>query len=108
MVTAEFAVGLLGVLPLMFSLIAMTAVAANQVKLVEAARTGARVVARGESESTARATVDQVVPGAEVTFSRAAGLLEVRVHRRIDGPGLLPHLTLRARAVTPLEASDAP
>ncbi len=104
MVTAEFAVGLLAVVPLVLSLVALTGIGASQVQVVEAARTGARLLARGEPESVARAQVSAILPGADVSIDRGAEGVSCEVSRRVGGQGLLPRFTLRASATTPLES----
>jgi Flp pilus assembly protein TadG len=105
MVTAEFAVGLLAVIPLLLSLVALTGIGATQVKVVEAARTGARLMARGESELVARDQVRAIVPAADVTTERDAGRVSFVVTQRVGGQGMLPVFTLRASAVSPVEGS---
>lgn len=105
MVTAEFAVGLLAVLPLMFAIIALTGAAAVQVKAVEAARTAARVLARGESQAAARDVVEQVLPGSSVTISMDADTALVHVEQPIASIGIIPAFSVHAQAVTPVESS---
>lgn len=106
MVTAEFAVGLLAVVPLLLSLVALTGIGATQVKLVEAARTGARLLARGEPDATAREQVRAIVPGADIAIDHAADRVSFEVRQRVGGQGVLPAFTLRASAVTPMEESS--
>jgi hypothetical protein len=104
MVTAEFAVGLLAVVPLVLSLVALTGIGASQVQVVEAARTCARLLARGEPESVARAQVTAILTGADVSIERGTEGVSCEVSRRVGGQGLLPRFTLRATATTPLES----
>jgi hypothetical protein len=104
MVTAEFAVGLLAVVPLVLSLVALTGIGASQVQVVEAARTGARLLARGEPESVARAQVAVILPDAAMSIDRGSEGVSFEVSRRVGGQGMLPGFTLRASATTPLES----
>lgn len=106
MVTAEFAVGMLAVVPLLLSLVALTGIGATQVKLVEGARTGARLLARGESDTTARAQVRAIVPSAEIAIDHDADRVSFEVRQEVGGQGVLPTFTLRASAVTPSEQTS--
>lgn len=103
MVTAEFAVTLLALIPLVLGLVALVALGATQVRLQEAARTGARLVARGESEVTAGQRVREVVPGADVSFDRGEDDVAITVRQRVGGVAALPWFTMRASARTPVE-----
>ena len=66
----------------------------TQLRCGEAARAGARAVARGEPPETVRAlTLEVAPPGAEVRLSLSGGLHRVRVEAPARGP-----LTLRLTA----------
>ena len=108
MVTAEFAIGLLAVVPVMLSLVVLTAATAGQVKAVEAARTAARVLARGQPEDDARRIVEEVLPLAQVDIARDQDRVEVVVRHTVGGFGVLPAFTLGGTAVTVLESPDGP
>ncbi len=105
MVTAEFAVGILAVIPVVLSLVLLVAAAAVQVQVLEAARTGARMIARGDDEVAVREQVTTAVPGAEVQVSEVDDKAEVSVSRAMGGIGLLPEFTVSATARTPVEDS---
>lgn len=113
LVTAETAV-LLPVLALLLAaaLWAVTAVA-GQARCLEAARDGARAVARGEQPSAVGAAVRRAVgPAATVRVQASGPLVSVQVTTRVRPLGLLAHLlpplTLRASAVTASEPASAP
>jgi hypothetical protein len=103
MVTAEFAVGLLAVVPLVLSLVALVAAGATQIQVQEAARTGARLLARGEGVATVQEQVRAVLPAAAVTVVDDGGFAVVDVRQPMGGRGLLPGFTLHAEARTPRE-----
>lgn len=103
MVTAEFAITLLAVVPVMLSLLLLTGAAAQQVQVVEAARTGARLLARGESEATAQNQIHSVLPDAQVEVERNARTVVVEVRQRIRPAGVLPEFTMVGNATTPIE-----
>lgn len=108
MVTAEFAVVVLAVLPVLLSVFALTALTAAHIKAVEAARSAARVLARGESEEQARRIVEQVLPRGQVDISTGPDGARVVVSQEFDGFTVLPAFTVRGVAVTPLETAYAP
>lgn len=103
MVTAEIAVGILAVVPLVLGLVALVAIGAAQVKAVEAARTGARLLARGESEQRVEQEVLSMSPRATVQIVRGGGQVVLEVRHEVGGFGVLPSFTLRASAATPVE-----
>lgn len=103
MVTAEFAVGLLAVVPLVLSLLALVVTGATQIRVQEAARTGARLLARGEGVETVQDHVRSVLPAASVTIVEDGGYAVVDVRQPVGGRGLLPTFTLHAQARTPHE-----
>ncbi len=103
MVTAEFAIGLLAVVPMVLSLVALIGVGATQVQVVEAARTGARLLARGETDAVARQQVAVIVPDADLRIERSTDLVVFEVTQWVGGQGLLPGFTVRAEATSPAE-----
>lgn len=103
MVTAEFAVGVLAVIPLVLSLVLLIAAAAVQVQVLEAARTGARMLARGDTEDAVRTQVMTAVPGARVEVVEEVDDAEVSVSRPMGGFGVLPAFTMSATVRTPVE-----
>lgn len=103
MVTAEFAVGILAVIPVVLSLVLLVASAAVQMQVLEAARTGARMVARGDAETVVREQVTVAVPGAQVAITEVDATAEVHVSRLMGGMGMLPQFTISATARTPVE-----
>jgi hypothetical protein len=103
MITAEFAVGLVAVVPVLLALVALLGVGIQQVRLVEAARSGARMLARGDSVADVRTQVQTDLPGTEVAVRTEAHSVRVEVSRTVAGQGLLPGFTLRTQARAPRE-----
>ena len=109
-VTAELALGLPLVLAVTVGLVWLLAAASAQIRVVDAARESARSVARGDSESEARAVASQIAPaGAKVQVAIAGGRVSVTTSAEIEGPGGLfdffPGVTVRSEAVALLEES---
>jgi TadE-like protein len=99
-VTAEFAVALPAVLLLLAMLLAGAAAGVTQLRIEEAARAGARALARGEG-STAVAGIARRLAGDSATASVSAQgeWMEVTVTGRVGGPfGAVIPWTLTARA----------
>lgn len=94
MVTAELAVGLPAVALLAVLCAAVVTAAATHVRCLDAARSGARELARGEDPGVVRSLVAERAPeGALVRFVHLDGdLVAVQVHDRAGlwpgGPGL--------------------
>ena len=89
------------------------AAAAAQLRCVDAAGTGARALARGESPAAVSRAVAEVAPaGAAVSISRTGELavVEVRMTVRLPGPWPRagPGLVVGDRAVAALEDVGAP
>ena len=81
-------------------------VVGQQLQCIDAARTGARALARGESSALARAAAKRDAPdGAIVTLHEADGLavVEVRSAAGMPGPGG-PSVQIGSRAVAAMEA----
>lgn len=97
MFTAELAVGMLAVTPLVVALLMLVAAGSVQVRITEAARTGTRMLVRGESEQRVRDEIGAMLPAATVVIDREAGRSTVEVRQPVGGRGVLPGLTLRAQ-----------
>lgn len=107
-VTAELAVLAPFALAFVLLLLWVGSLGLTQVRLVDAAREGARVVARGEPERGAEALVRRLAPaGTEVRIREADGTVTVTVRHRSRAP--LPFATtvgsrmLTATAVAAVE-----
>jgi Flp pilus assembly protein TadG len=103
-VTAEAAV----VIPILLSVVLgsawLVALAATKVRVVDAAREVARVVARGEAEPVAVAHGRRVAPdGTRFSIRKAGGQVVVEASVGLTGPGglfaFLPALTVESEAV---------
>ena len=111
--TAELAVVLPAVVLLAASGVWAVAAAAAQLRCVDAAGTGARALARGETTAAVSLAVAEVAPaGAAVSVSRTGELavVEVRMTVRLPGPWPRagPGLVVGDRAVAALEDVGAP
>lgn len=107
-VTAELALGLPLVLAVTVGLVWLLAAASAQIRVVDAARESARSMARGDTESAARAVAQQIAPtGATIEVVVEGGRVAVTASAAVDGPGglfdFLPGVTVRSRAVAVLE-----
>ncbi|MBO2455521.1 pilus assembly protein [Actinomadura barringtoniae] len=110
--TAEIAVALPGLVLIMVAALWGVMVASVQLACTDAARSGARAAARGESLATVREVVAHAVPsGAKVQASRDAETAEVVVTVQVNAPGPsgLPPITVSAHAAAATEpgAADA-
>lgn len=103
MVTAEFAVGMLAVVPLLLALVGLTAAGVMAVQGQEAARVGARLLARGEAPTAVQAHMRSALPDAQVDIQMQSGMARVQVSQTVGGFGLLPEFTITGRAATPVE-----
>ena len=104
-VTAELVVALPVLLAVTLALVWLIGLGVGEVRVVDGAREGARAVARGDDEQTARRLAAEVAGvGATVRIDQADGRVVVTIERVVTGPvGLLGHLPavrLRATAVT--------
>lgn len=87
--TAETALLLPGLVAVLAFVLAALVAGGLQLRCVDAARAGARVAARGESAQAVAAAAVAVLPAASVTTgTTGAGLLQVRVTRQVEVPGL--------------------
>ncbi|MEV7133856.1 TadE family type IV pilus minor pilin [Arthrobacter sp. NPDC093128] len=108
-VTAEFAVALPAVLLLLALLLAGSAAGITQLRLEEAARAGARALARGEDAGAVDGIVRQLA-GASASSSIVAdgAWLSVTVSGRVSGPvGSMVPWTLSARAMARGETAES-
>ncbi len=81
------------------ALVWMLAFGIGQMKTTDAAREAARALARGDSEAEARALVEVVDPGAEVSIVQQQDRVVVTVTRAVAGPaGVFSTLGGRTRA----------
>ena len=107
-VTAELALALPLLLALTVCLVWLISLGAAQVRVVDASREAARVVARGDDPARASALARRVAPpGADVRISRTGGDVVVETSARVAPPlgvlGDLGAVTLRSRAVAAAE-----
>lgn len=98
--------GLLALVPIVLTLLVALLLGAEQVRIVESARTAARMVARGQTVLEAESLVQRTVPASTVEFDERGSDVAVTVTRQVEPVGLLPAWTLHATAVTPAEVSD--
>lgn len=103
MVTAELAIALLAVIPLLMSLLLLVGAAATKVQVVEGARTAARMLARGQAQAEAVEHLRATLPGAEVLVREEGSDVVVEVHQQVELAGVLPAFTMSGSAVTPKE-----
>jgi hypothetical protein len=113
MVTAEAALVIPVLLAVTLTLSWAIAICAAQVQLIDAAREGARLAARGEASEVVEAAIRRTGPdGTRTDVSRSDGTVSVRVHADVS-PGLpllgdLPGITLQSEAVAAAEETGAP
>jgi hypothetical protein len=107
-VTAEFAVTLPAVLLLLAILLAGAAAGITQLRIEEAARAGARALARGEGTSTVEGIARRLAGGTATAAVSAQGeWLDVTVSARVGGPfGSVIPWTLTAKASARTEMPD--
>lgn len=107
-VTAEAAMVLPAMVAVTAALVWVLSLVLGQVRVVDAAREGARVAARGDGEAAAVAAARRVAPsGATVSVVRSGDTVTVTVTARLDGPGgvvgSLPGAEVAAHAVAAVE-----
>lgn len=111
MVTAETAM----VLPLLIAVTALlvwvVALGVAQVRLVDAAREGARMAARGDPDDMVRVGTQKMAPGGSevvVRPDRTSVTVQVRLHARPELPVFrrFPGIDLEATAVSAREDAD--
>lgn len=103
MFTAELAVGLLAVVPLLFALVGVVAAGAVQVKTAEMARTAARLLARRESPEVVRAEVATALPDARLELATESDYVQVVVCQAVGGVGVLPSWPVCSEVRVPRE-----
>ncbi|MGW2340651.1 TadE family type IV pilus minor pilin [Streptomyces sp. NPDC001661] len=102
-VTAEAAVVLPVLVTFTMALVWVVLAASAQIRCVDAARAGARAVARQEPRSAALAAAREAAPrGARIVVGREGDLVRVTVRARAVGPGALG-VDLDAQAVAAAE-----
>ena len=109
-VTAEFAVALPAVVLLLGLLLAGSAAGLTQLRLEEAARAGARALARGEDAAAVGGIVRQLAGDSALAAVASDGVwISVTVSGTVSGAvGPLVPWTLTAKAWARSEAPDAP
>ncbi|MEU3369384.1 TadE family type IV pilus minor pilin [Streptomyces sp. NPDC006711] len=96
--TAETAVAIPALVGFALALLWALTAASSEIRCVDAARAGARSVARSEPEAVAVAAAREAAPkGATVTVRRTGDMWRVRVESATPGPRRLA-LTLSAEA----------
>ena len=102
--TAEAAVALPALVVVLGLAIGAVVTVGGQLRCVDAARAGARVAARGDSDGAAAAAARQVAPpGAQVRIAHDAGLVEVSVTVTLRAGRWLPGIPLHAQAAAEAE-----
>lgn len=101
MVTAETAVVIPAAVALAVGLLWLVSLGFTQARLVDAAREGARLVARGDSVSVAIAAARRSAPeGTTLEVDQSGDLVVVEARLRLDGPlPVWPGMRLQARSV---------
>ena len=108
--TAELALGIPLLVALTAGLVWMLAVGAAQVRVVDASREAARIVARGDDVASAEAVALRIAPeSAEVSIHVGDAEVVVTTSARVSGPGgllgSLPGVTVSSKSVAVVEQS---
>ncbi len=108
-VTAELAMGLPLLVALTLCLVWLLSLAAGQVRVVDAAREAARLVARGDDPEQARGLAERIAPdGVAVEISRDGDWVVVRASVRVEpfdsALGRLGAVTLSAESTAAAES----
>ncbi|MGZ4662593.1 MAG: TadE family type IV pilus minor pilin [Arthrobacter sp.] len=108
-VTAEFAVALPAVVLLLALLLAGSAAGITQLRLEEAARAGARALARGEDRTAVSGIVRQLAGSSATSSVTAEGeWISLTVSGRVSGPvGSMVPWTLSAKALARGETPES-
>lgn len=102
--TAEAAVALPALITVLALAVGAVVTVSGQLRCVDAARDGARVAARGDSDATARRTALDVAPrGAEVVVEHRGQQVRVTVRVTLRAGRWLPGVPLTAHATADLE-----
>lgn len=105
--TAELAVGLPSLLFVLACALLGVGVADGSLRCQDAARAGARALARGEPKQAVKAAAKDAAPeGANIQLRRSAGTAEVRCRATVSMFGLHT-FTVKARAVSAVESPDS-
>lgn len=104
-VTAETAVALPSLALVLGIALAAVQAAAAHLACVDAARVGARALARGDSEAAVRSSISAVAPErADTEVSDQAGFARVVVRAPVAlGPGIETPFEVTGKATTPME-----
>lgn len=107
-VTAELALGIPVLLALTAGLVWMLALGAAQLRVVDASREAARLVARGDDVAQAEALAMRIAPAtARVRIAVEGGRVVVTTSVQVPGPGALlgslPAATVSSEAVAAVE-----
>jgi len=106
-VTAETAVAIPGLVVLVMIFVWIILVITAQMRVVDAARAGARAAARGESTAQSAVIAEQAAPpGAEADVTRTGSEVRVAVRVEVRPPGgipLLPSISVDAVAYAAAE-----
>ncbi|MGH3326982.1 MAG: TadE family type IV pilus minor pilin [Streptomycetales bacterium] len=110
LVTAETAAALPALVLVLAVVLWGVAAAGAQLRCIDAARAGARAVARGEDPDSSRAAAAAAAPaGANIRIHSSDALVRVMVTARVGPPGpvlsLLPGVTVRGDASAAHEGS---
>ena len=111
MVTAEAALALGVLLPLLLAALWSLRVGVASLQVQDAARTAARAAARGDEGARVRGLAQEAAPaGSTVSVVPHGDRVTVTVERRFAGPGLLSGLAVqvRGRATSQREADADP
>lgn len=103
MVTAEIAVGLIGVMAVLAMLIHCIGIGIGAVKVQEASRVAARAAARGDSKAEIVQAAKRVNPGSKVSIDAGAKTVTVEVSARAGPIPGLPTIQVRGKAVADVE-----
>ena len=87
MVTAETAVVIPVLVAVTLAMVWLLTLGVAQMKVTDAAREAARVLARGESVDRAIQVAELAAPGAKVTVEDADGMVVVTVRQDVSPPG---------------------
>lgn len=103
--TAEAAVAMPALMAVLALAVGVVVSVGAQLRCVDAARAGARVAARGDSDAAVRRAARAIAPaGATVTIRRSGGLVDVEVRARVLTTHVLPAVPVQAHASAEAES----
>ena len=108
MVIVETAVGLLAVTFVAILLVGAIGVGLSHARVLDAARSGARVAARGDSDDSIRQQAKKSLDNAQVSIGRTRDEVEVRVTVSVRLGPLIPEFRISKSAVALDERSLDP